>query len=93
MELLGHAQRRRKGLPSNVYGATTQQPSFGPGDSVKAQGRYGAQKVVIVVPNVARPDGVNDGHGYVVRGGKKMRTSVHMSGELRPIEMGMGEHQ
>lgn len=89
---VGHAQRRRMGAPSNVYADTLKPPSFGPGETVKAQGRYRSQTVSAVIPNVTRPDGVNDGHAYVVAGGKKGRTSVHLSGELRPFTLGTEEH-
>jgi hypothetical protein len=44
------------------------------------------------MPNVTRPGRGTDGHGYEVSGGKGGRTSWHLSGELRPFEMGMGEH-
>lgn len=58
-------------------------PSFGPGDEVRARGRYGTQTVVGVVPNVMRPqEGMTDGHGYVVTGGKGGRQSMHASGDL-----------
>jgi hypothetical protein len=88
---LGHAQRRRIGAPSNVYADTMKPPTYGPGENVKAAGRYGTQTVVDVMPNVSRPDALNDGHGYVVSGGKNGRTSVHLSGELKPFEMGKEE--
>lgn len=91
---LGHAQRRRVGAPSNVYADTLKPPSYGPGDTVKAQGRYGAPTVTGVIPNAGgHPDGVNDGHAYVVTGGKTGRTSVHLSGELKPFELGTEELQ
>jgi hypothetical protein len=88
---LGHAQRRRIGGASNVYGATTKAPSFGLTEQVQAQGRYGPVTVTGIMPNVTRPDGVNDGHAYVVKGGKSGRESMHLSGELSPFEMGMEE--
>ena len=90
---VGHAQRRRIGAPSNVYADTLKPPTYGPGDTVKAKGRYRTQTVTGIVPNVARPDGTNDGHGYVVSGGKKGRQSVHLSGELAPFELGTEELQ
>lgn len=90
---VGHAQRRRMGAPSNAYADTMKPPTHGTGDTVKAPGRYGVQSVVGVIPNLTRPDGDNDGHGYIVQGGKGGRQSVHLSGELRPFEMGMGELQ
>jgi hypothetical protein len=68
-------------------------PSYGPGDTVKAKGRYRTQTVTGIITNVTRPDGDNDGHGYVVAGGKKGRESVHLSGELRPFEFGTEELQ
>lgn len=82
---LGMAQRRRIGASSNVYDTTIQPPSFGAGDSVRAKGRYGMQAVVAVVPSVVRPSGDVDGHGYVVQGGKRGRTSMHLSNELRSM--------
>lgn len=90
---VGHAQRRRMGAPSNVYGDTMKPPSYGPGDTVKASGRYRTQTVTNVVPNVTRPDGDNDGHGYVVQGGKGGRQTMHLSGELKPFEIGIEENQ
>jgi hypothetical protein len=88
---LGHAQRRRVGAPSNVYGDTLLPPAHGVGDTVKAQGRYRTQTITGVVPNVVRPDGVNDGHGYVVTGGKTGRETLHLSGEIEPFELGTEE--
>jgi len=88
---VGMAQRRRMGASSNMYADTLKPPAHGPGDAVKAPGRYGKQTVTDVIPNLTRPSGGNDGHGYVVQGGKMGRQSVHLSGELRPFEMGMEE--
>jgi hypothetical protein len=88
---LGHAQRRRLGAPSNVYADTLRPPTHGPGDTVKAPGRYGAQTVVDVMPSVTRPDTNNDGHAYAVQGGKGGRVTIHLSGELKPFQMGQGE--
>ena len=48
---VGHAQRRRMGAKSNVYDDTMKPPSYGPGDTVRAQGRYRDQTVVDVIPN------------------------------------------
>jgi hypothetical protein len=88
---LGHAQRRRMGAASNIYDATTRAPSFGLTDQVQVKGRYGPQTVVGVVPNVTAPTDEHDGHGYVVQGGKRMRQTMHLSGELKPFEIGMEE--
>lgn len=66
-------------------------PSFSEGDEVRAQGRYGVNRVVAVRPNITRPDGTNDGHGYFVQGGKLGRVTMHLSGELRPFQLGMSE--
>jgi hypothetical protein len=91
---LGHAQRRRVGAPSNVYADTMKPPTYGPGEQVRAAGRYGPQTVEDVVPNITRPDtNVSDGHGYIVSGGKGGRKTVHLSGELTPFETGQGELQ
>jgi hypothetical protein len=81
---VGQAQRRRIGASPNMYSNTMLPPSFGPGDTVTAKGRRGPQAVVGVIPNVSRPGGGHDGHGYVVQGGKKGRRTVHPSGELVP---------
>jgi hypothetical protein len=91
---LGHAMRRRTGQPSNMYANTVKPPSYGVGDEVHASGRYGKQTVLEVIPNLTAP-GLHgsDGHGYKVSGGKYSRESVHLSGELRPFQMGMGEMQ
>lgn len=88
---VGHAQRRRMGAPSNMYANTMRPPSYGPGDSVKAKGRYRGQMVTGVIPNVVQPGEGSDGHAYVVSGGKGGRQSVHLSGELSPFEMGTEE--
>lgn len=88
---VGHAQRRRIGAPSNMYADTMKPPSYGPGDTVKAKGRYRTQTVTGVIPNLTQPGLGSDGHGYVVSGGKGGRESVHLSGELQPFEMGMEE--
>lgn len=89
---LGHAMRRRMGAPSNVYADTMKPPTFNPGDPVKAAGRYRSQVVSAVHPNVTRPEpGVSDGHGYEVTGGKSGRTTLHLSGELQPFEIGQEE--
>lgn len=88
---LGHAQRRRIGAPANVYGDTMKPPSYGPGDTVKAPGRYGAQTVTDVVANAVRPGPGTDGHAYVVTGGKGQRSTTHLSGELQPFQMGTEE--
>jgi hypothetical protein len=88
---VGHAQRRRMGAPSNVYAATMKPPTFSPGDPVQAAGRYRDQVVSQVVPNVTRPSATSDGHGYVVKGGKTGRETMHLSGELRPFRFGQEE--
>lgn len=88
---VGHAQRRRIGAPSNMYANTVKPPSYGVGDTVKAKGRYGTGTVSAVTPGVAKPDGVNDGNGYSVTGGKGGRTTEHMSGELKPFQEGQTE--
>lgn len=88
---LGHAQRRRLGAPSNVYADTMKPPTYGPGDTVKAPGRYGGVTVVNVMPAITRPGRDSDGHGYAVQGGKTGRITVHLSGELRPFQMGQTE--
>lgn len=91
---VGHAQRRRIGAPSNVYDDTVKPPSFGVGDVVRvgrsdnSRRRYGDVTVTDVVPGLyGRPDG-NDGHGYVVSGGKSGRQSVHASSQLMASESG-----
>lgn len=88
---LGHAQRRRVGGPSNIYDAVMKPPSFGVRDQVRATGRYGPVTVTGIVPNYAKPEGGNDGHAYIVTGGKSGKQSLHLSGELRPFELGMEE--
>ena len=80
------------GAPANVYADTMKAPSYGPGDSVKAKGRYRSQTVSAVIPNVTRPGLDSDGHAYVVSGGKTGRQTVHLSGELQPFELGTEEH-
>jgi hypothetical protein len=79
------------GAASNAYADTMKPPTYGPGEHVKANGRYGQQTVEDVIPNITRPSESSDGHGYVVSGGKLGRKSTHLSGELRPFEVGMGE--
>ena len=69
------------------------QPSHGIGDTVKAAGRYRTVEVTNIMPNITRPGRDSDGHGYVVRGGKGGRETVHLSGELQPFEIGQGELQ
>lgn len=88
---LGHAMRRRMGAPSNVYADTMKPPTYAPGDPVQAAGRYRNQVVSKVHPNVVRPGPGSDGHGYEVTGGKGGRTTMHLSGELRPFELGREE--
>lgn len=88
---VGHAQRRRIGAPSNVYSDTVKPPSYGVGDTVKAKGRYRTGQVTAVIPSIAKPDGVNDGHGYQVSGGKGGRVTTHLSGELKPFQEGQTE--
>jgi hypothetical protein len=81
---LGHAQRRRVGAPSNVYDDTIPAPTHGVGDVVRAKGRYRDQTIVDIIPAFTRPiEGVTDGHGYVVEGGKRGRRTVHLSSEMR----------
>ena len=80
------------GAPSNVYADTVKPPTHGVGDTVKAKGRYRTGTVTAVFPSVMKADGINDGHGYEVTGGKGGRTSVHLSGELAPFQMGQEEH-
>ena len=83
---LGQAQRRRIGASSNVYDTTINPPSHGVGDTVRAKGRYGVQTVVGVYAGIARPqEGGDDGHGYIVQGGKRGRTSTHFSTDLKPL--------
>lgn len=96
---LGQAQRRRlnavapyKNIPSNAYADTMKPPSWSKGDTVKANGRYGWQTIVDILPNVGHPDASNDGHAYVIEGGKSKRRTTHLSGELRPFELGESEH-
>lgn len=79
------------GAPSNVYADTMKPPTYAPGDPVKAAGRYGGQTIAAVIPNITRPSETSDGHGYQVTGGKMGRTTVHLSGELKPFEMGQEE--
>jgi hypothetical protein len=74
-----------------MYADTLKPPTHGPGDTVKAPGRYGVQTVTGVIPNLVQPGLGSDGHGYVVQGGKGGRETVHLSGELKPFEMGMEE--
>lgn len=90
---VGHAQRRRIGASPNMYSNTMLPPSFGPGDTVTAKGRRGVQAVVGVIPNVSQPGAGNDGHGYVVQGGKGGRRTTHASSELMPFQIGAGEIQ
>jgi len=90
---VGNAQRRRMGAPSSMYANTMMPPTFNPGDTVKAPGRYGVQTIAGVMPNVTMPSGGHDGHAYIVMGGKTGRQSVHLSGELRPFQVGLGELQ
>ena len=88
---VGNAMRRRMGAPSSMYHEMMKPPTFGPGDTVKAPGRYGTVTVVNVMPNVSRPYANNDGHSYEVQGGKGGRITTHLSGELRPFELGQEE--
>jgi len=88
---VGHAQRRRIGASSNAYADTMLPPTYSPGDSVQAAHRYGALHVVNVMPNVRRPDRDSDGHVYLVQGGKGGRVTAHLSGELRPFNLGREE--
>jgi hypothetical protein len=91
---VGHAARRRMGAPANAYGHTVKPPTHGVGDMVRATGRYGPLKVLEVIPNLVSPGlSGHDGHGYRVSGGMYGHESVHLSGELRPFNMGMGEMQ
>lgn len=91
---VGHAMRRRTGAPSCAYSNTVKPPSHGVGDVVRAAGRYGPMKVLEVIPNLVSPGlAGHDGHGYRVSGGTYGRESVHLSGELKPFNMGMGEMQ
>ena len=90
---VGNAQRRRMGAPSSMYAVTTKAPTFGQGDAVKAQGRYGTQTVVAIHPNAAPATGGHDGHAYSVRGGKGGRVTTHLSGELQPFTVGTEELQ
>lgn len=76
-----------------MYSQMTKPPSHGVGDPVKAQGRYGAQSVVGVLPNAVPPTGGSDGHLYAVQGGRGGRISVHGSGELTPFTIGTEELQ
>jgi len=85
---VGHAQRRRAGAPANVYDTTMKPPAYGPGDPVRAQGRYGIQEVATVIPAFQRPSADHDGHAYIVRGGKGGRTTMHTSDQLRPANPG-----
>ena len=68
-------------------------PTYGPGDTVKAKGRYRTQTITDVIPNVTRPGDGTDGHGYVVQGGKGGRQTVHLSGEIAPFTVGTEELQ
>lgn len=88
---VGHAQRRRMGAPSNVYADTMKAPTYGPGETVRAPGRYGTMTVQNVVPNITRPSALSDGHGYEVSGGKGGRVTMHLSGELTPFKLGQEE--
>jgi hypothetical protein len=81
------------GAAPNVYADTMKPPTYGPGDPVKAAGRYKDQVVSHVIPNITRPTAEHDGHGYVVTGGKMERQTIHLSGELKPFELGQGELQ
>ena len=88
---VGHAQRRRIGAASNMYAETVKPPTYSVGDTVKAPGRYRTGTVTAVFPGVMKADGTNDGHGYAVSGGKMGRVTTHLSGELRPFQMGKTE--
>lgn len=90
---VGQAQRRRVGASSNMYADTMSPPSYGPGDTVKAKGRYRTQIVTGVVPNVVPPGDGSDGHGYIVQGGKSGRQTMHLSGELSSFEIGVEENE
>lgn len=79
------------GMPSNVYDNLMKPPTHGPGDTVKAPGRYGVMTVNSVMPNTTRPGRDSDGHTYSVIGGKNGRVTLHLSGELRPFQMGQEE--
>jgi hypothetical protein len=79
------------GAASNVYADTMKPPTFNPGDPVKAAGRYRNQVVSAVHPNVVQPGPGSDGHAYEVTGGKTGRTTLHLSGELKPFEIGQEE--
>ena len=81
------------GAQSSMYSGTVAPPAYGAGDTVKAKGRYGTQTVVGIVPNAVDPTGGNDGHGYVVQGGKSGRQSVHASSDLEAFELGTEELQ
>lgn len=74
-----------------MYANTMKPPTFAPGEEVKAPGRYGVMTVDSVMPNAARPGANCDGHLYTVTGGKGGRTTTHLSGELRPFQMGQEE--
>lgn len=66
-------------------------PAYGPGETVRAPGRYGTLTVENVVPNITRPGRDSDGHGYEVKGGKMGRVTMHLSGELQPFSVGTEE--
>jgi len=79
------------GAGPNMYATTMRPPTFAPGEEVKAPGRYGVMTVDSVMPNTARPGRDSDGHTYAVSGGKGGRVTVHLSGELKPFQMGQQE--
>lgn len=89
---VGHAQRRRIGAASNMYGDTVKPPTHGVGDTVKAAGRYRTGTVTAIFPSAGgHAGGGNDGHAYEVTAGKGGRKSVHLSGELKPFQEGQTE--
>lgn len=92
MRRVGHAQRRRIGASPNMYGDTVKPPTHGVGDTVKAAGRYRTGTVTAIFPSAGgRAGNGNDGHAYEVTAGKSGRTSVHLSGELKPFQEGQME--
>jgi hypothetical protein len=65
--------------------------TYSVGDTVKAEGRYKAQTVTSVHLGQSRPGSRDDGHTYTVSGGKRGRQTQHLSGQLRPFDMGTEE--
>jgi len=90
---VGHAQRRRMGAASNVYDTVAKPPAYAYGEQVSAPGRRGVQTIVGIAKSAVSADRTNDGHAYAVQGGKAQKVSWHLSGELRPFDIGQEDGQ